>query len=141
MKGTQTAKPRIVRGPVSDLSRRSRRRDAEGAVNASLRANDPRWVFALRVQEALQGACLPIESRQRLNKLARVIGLNAFQCNLVIAIVQDAARRGRSLQIAAPSLAMVPENNPKRCVKWRKAAMYASVFIVLEAVVVAWFVL
>ena len=57
-------------------------------------ATDPRWVLAVRVAEALEGPILRPEKRERLLRLARVMGLRSFDANLVIAIVQDQARRG-----------------------------------------------
>jgi hypothetical protein len=55
---------------------------------------DPRWVLAVRTAEALEGAILPPEKRERLIRLGRVMGLSPFDAALVIAIVQDQARRG-----------------------------------------------
>ena len=57
-------------------------------------ATDPRWVLALRTSELLEGAVLPPEKREKLVRLGKVMGLTAFDANLVIAIVQDQARRG-----------------------------------------------
>lgn len=75
-------------------------------------AGDPRWVLALRTAEALQGTVMPPEQRQRLIRLGRVMGMTPFDANLVIAIVQDQARRGYEASycpIAGEGqLAMVP---------------------------------
>lgn len=57
--------------------------------------HDPRWVLAVRVAEKLEGTLLRPEHRQQLVRLGRMMGLNVFDCNLVIAIVQDQARRGQ----------------------------------------------
>ena len=57
-------------------------------------ATDPRWVLAVRAAEALEGALLAPEKRKLLLRLARVLGLTPFDANLVIAVVQDQARRG-----------------------------------------------
>lgn len=57
-------------------------------------ATDPRWVLAVRTSEQLQGAILPPEARARLLRLGRLLGLTPFDCSLVIAVVQDQARRG-----------------------------------------------
>jgi len=74
-------------------------------------ATDPRWVLAVRCAEQLQGAILSPERRERLIELGRVLGLSPFDANLVIAIVQDQARRGyppaQSLEMCEPHLAMV----------------------------------
>lgn len=48
----------------------------------------------MRVSEALEGATLPADKRESLLRLARILGLRAFDANLVIAIVQDQARQG-----------------------------------------------
>jgi hypothetical protein len=70
---------------------------AARAAHAVLEPTDARWVLASRVSAALQGgraAVLPPESRTRLMALGRRMGLRAFDCNLIIAIVQDHARCG-----------------------------------------------
>lgn len=55
---------------------------------------DPRWVLAVRTAEQLQGAVLSPDRRQKLLRLGELMGLTPFDSNLVIAIVQDQARRG-----------------------------------------------
>lgn len=68
--------------------------------SAELDAADARWVFAVRVSERLDGgraAVLTPENRRRLVDLSGRMGLRAFDANLVIAIVQDGARRGESI--------------------------------------------
>jgi hypothetical protein len=57
-------------------------------------ATDPRWLLALRTAESLQGVILPPEKRQQLIRLGKVMGMTTFDANLVIAIIQDQARRG-----------------------------------------------
>ena len=73
---------------------------------------DPRWVLAIRVADSLQGVVLPPERRERLLDLGRVMGLTPFDANLIIAIVQDQARRGHAPhqcpQMGEPMLRMVP---------------------------------
>ncbi len=59
-----------------------------------LDATDPRWVLAVRTAELMEGEVLRPERRERLLRLGRVVGLTPFDSNLVIAIVQDQARRG-----------------------------------------------
>lgn len=64
---------------------------------ASLSALDPRWALAVRTNSMLQGgraAVLPPESRRFLVGLGKDINLRPFDANLIIAIVQDAARAG-----------------------------------------------
>lgn len=84
---------------------------------ASMSALDPRWALAVRANSLLQGgraAVLPPESRRMLVRLAKDINLRPFDANLVIAIVQDAARAGQDpLGVEARTrLKMVPEARP-----------------------------
>lgn len=70
---------------------------SENIAAAGLAATDARWVLALRVAETLEGgraAILRPDRRERLLRIASTMGLRAFDANLVIAIVQDAARSG-----------------------------------------------
>ena len=55
---------------------------------------DPRWVLAVRTAEQLEGDILIPERREKLLRLAKPLGLTQFAASLVIAIVQDQARRG-----------------------------------------------
>lgn len=95
------------------------------ALDTSVDPFDPRWVLAVRTSERLQGALLPPESREALIRLGRVLGLSAFDANLVIAIVQDQARRGRApvdcpaaaasqLTMIAPGAAIPSPRRPRR---------------------------
>lgn len=59
---------------------------------------DPRWVLAVRTAELLEGAILPAEQRKKLIKVGTLMGLTPFGSNLVIAIVQDQARRGHKAE-------------------------------------------
>ncbi|MBL8762156.1 MAG: hypothetical protein JNL50_12730 [Phycisphaerae bacterium] len=71
----------------------------ENRAAAGLSALDARWVFAVQVARTLDGgqaAVLSPEKRRELIGGAVRMGLRAFDANLVIAIVQDAARRGES---------------------------------------------
>ncbi|HEB61273.1 MAG TPA: hypothetical protein ENJ06_05550 [Phycisphaeraceae bacterium] len=64
------------------------------SAEANLNPNDARWVLALRTAQSLQGAQLLPEKRESLLRLATHLGMRPFDANLVIAIVQDRARRG-----------------------------------------------
>lgn len=84
-----------------------------------LTADDPRWVFAARVASQLEGghaAVLRPERRERLTKTAKLLGLRAFDAALVIALVQDATRRGETrpgYPALTPSIAARLECVPK----------------------------
>lgn len=61
---------------------------------------DAQDIFSRRIAEQLDGgaaALLTPERRERLVALGRRLGMSQFNANLVIAQVQDAARRGEEL--------------------------------------------
>ncbi|MEM1165243.1 MAG: hypothetical protein AAGI30_03025 [Planctomycetota bacterium] len=97
-------------GASSDAARAVSR---ENAAAARLSATDARWIMALRVYEQLEGgrsAILQPSKRRRLVEIGRALGLRPFDANLVIAVVQDAARRGETPASTKPhaTLSMVP---------------------------------
>jgi hypothetical protein len=102
--------------PDAALFRRGRARWAHAADPAGparpRTPADPRWVLAAAAMTALDGgraAVLAPARRRRLMATAAAMGLREFDAALIIAIVQDAARRGEPLHGgAARSLDMVP---------------------------------
>lgn len=69
----------------------------ENASARRLDAGDARRILAVRTSEALEGgagAILRPDRRRAILDLAQEMGLRAFDANLIIAIVQDSARRG-----------------------------------------------
>lgn len=91
----QTRQPlRLVRPPAWTGSLKSVRPDPTPS-QTPLAPTDPRWVFAVRVAYSLEGgraAILRPAERRHLSRLARYLALRPFDANLIIAIVQDAAR-------------------------------------------------
>lgn len=91
---------------------RDARHAAAVAPAAIMDTADPRWVLAVRTSQCLQGTILPPEQRDRLLILARLLRLTPFDANLIIAIVQDQARRGHAKDACAAAgrsqLAMIP---------------------------------
>lgn len=103
--------------------------------------NDPRWVLAVRVAAVMRGEILRPADRTRLNRLGRSMGLTPFQCSLVIAIVQDQARRGQMLGDAAGTLAIVPRGEPGRQSApgtWRRVAWITALVLTAEAALLGW---
>ncbi|MBI1303976.1 MAG: hypothetical protein GC172_09345 [Phycisphaera sp.] len=80
----------------------------EAVRQRALDPTDPRWVLAAETQKALQGAVLAFEDRRRLLALAQRVGIRPFDANLIVALVQDRARRGEPLEAAAATIAMLP---------------------------------
>lgn len=120
----------------------------ESATEAVTEAADPRWVLATRTAEQLQGTVLAPEQRERLLSLGRMLGLSPFDSNLVIAIVQDQARRGVTpaacAEAGAEQLAMVPRprRRPLRhaltASRLRTVAWLVMGLLGLELAILAW---
>ncbi len=94
-------------------------------IEPIVRATDPRWVLALRVVEMMEGPILEPQRRERLIKLGQSMGLTAFDSNMVIAIMQDQARRGVSPDVCPRSglaqLSMIsPSHTTKRNSEFRR---------------------
>ncbi len=113
------------RGPSIDESR-ARRAIADENRRAATMAHeasevDIRHILALRTEESLEGgraALLTAPRRRELVKAGERMGLRPFESNLIIAIVQDGARRGKSLASretrAALGVIPVPESREER---------------------------
>ena len=82
--------------------------------NPTLDPTDPRWVLAARAHSQLQGTTLTPERRQRVLRNARQLGVPPFEANVIIALVQDHARRGTSLSAAADTLKMLRDPRADR---------------------------
>ena len=90
-------RPRGPQEPPREAARyavRAYRQAAAAPASAITDSTDPRWVLAVRTAECLQGAILPPEQRERLIHTGKLLGLSAFDATLIIAIIQDRARRG-----------------------------------------------
>lgn len=102
----------------------------ENQAAASLSAFDARWVMAVRVASSLEGgraAVLTPERRARLISTAEHLGLRRFDANLIMAMVQDAARRGQpplgqataeQLVLIAPPKHHAPEQPSRLTAAW-----------------------
>ncbi len=109
------------------------------ATNSSLDPTDPRWVLAVRAYSQLQGSSLTPTRRQRLIKTVGGMGVRQFDANLIIAIVQDHARRGRELGDAAGTVALLEPPQQRRgrdeqaTLRWAIAivtAVVANIFLI-----------
>ncbi len=94
------AQPAVARPSADPLRALADARTPRSAPTSDLPATDARWVFAVRVSKALEPGpepALPPDRRRRLMSIAKALGLRPFDANLIIAIVQDAARSGEPL--------------------------------------------
>lgn len=95
---------RLVRADQGSALALAARRDIEvenrrSAALALDAHEDVRRILALRAAEVLEGgraAVLRPDARRRLVRLGTMLGLRRFEANLVLAVVQEGARRGES---------------------------------------------
>jgi hypothetical protein len=82
------------------------RENLEAAHNRSLDPRDPRWRVALETAKLLEGPLMTFERRRRVLAFAQSLGVRPFDTHLIIAAMQDRARRGEPLESAMPVIAM-----------------------------------
>lgn len=92
---------RLVGGDAGTSEPATARRSTamENHAAAGLSPTDMRSALSVEVARAIEGgraAILRPERRRALISRAKVMGLREFDANLIIAVVQDAARRGES---------------------------------------------
>lgn len=111
-------------------------------------SSDPRWVLAVRTAELLQGDILSPERRERIVRMARLFDLTPFDANMIIAIVQDQARRGIAPQLCPaagePQLRMI--SPPRRTtllqtIRGRygmKVVLLLGALLAIEVALIVW---
>lgn len=127
-------------GQAASINERATQLASGGSMNVEeLSATDPRWVLAMRVYDQLEGDILAPDKRERLIRMGSTFGLSVFEANLIIAIVQDRARRGQTPHRAQGTLSMIraPGSNSAYRRTWKIAAV-CSAFIALEFALVYW---
>lgn len=109
---------------------------------------DARWVLAVRAAEKLEGSILRPEDRETLLRQARAMGLTPFDASLILAIVQDQARRGYAPAYCPtagePQLRMVPPVRRRGFggwtgKRWLAVAAGLTAFTAVELAVLGWF--
>jgi hypothetical protein len=105
--------------------------------------------LAQRTAEQLEGSILPVEKRRALLRLSATLGLTLFDANMVLAIVQEQARRGYSPAhcpaAGAEQLALVPLPAPRgkptistAARRMGQAALIIAVVIGVEVLLLCW---
>ena len=87
-----------VDSDVGALPPRHKAVSRENKAAAALTSSDARWAIAAATANAIEGGTAAIispERRRHIVHLATGLGLRPFDANLIIAIVQDAARSGQ----------------------------------------------
>ena len=105
---------------------------------------DPRWMLACATRDALQGSVLTYENRRKVMLLAQRVGIRPFDANLIVAIVQDRARRGETIESAADAISVVPAPEapapPRRSVAAWTWAAAILVAILVDTVLIGWLI-
>ncbi|MCA9310779.1 MAG: hypothetical protein KDA21_06205 [Phycisphaerales bacterium] len=108
---------------------------------AAMTPDDARLIMAARVAESLQGgkaALLRPERRLNLLRMATRLGIRPFDANLIIAIVQDSARRGESLDDVQAQGRLSPIPHPALAARRRHSRRFwTRVRTVVAAVCIA----
>ena len=118
-------------------------RARESTRTNALDPTDPRWMLACATRDSLQGAVLTYENRRKLMRLAQRVGIRAFDANLIVAIVQDRARRGEPLDTATEAIGVIPrptatESASATAWVWAAAIVVA---VLVDAVLIGWLIL
>lgn len=138
--GRERTAPQPMTHPASPAEAIARENHA-AATNQALDPRDPRWAFAMRTRSQLQGAVLTPERRERLIREAGTMNLRPFDANVIIALVQDGARRDESFDRLATSLSFVrrPTRRSTADYAWRWAiALMAA--LVANMLLIRWFI-
>lgn len=93
--------------------------------NLALNPTDPRWVVAVRTYSQLQGSTLTPERRRHVQSTASLLGVRPFEANVIMAIVQDHARHGRTLNDAASTISLLDKPAAANSGGWRWLAAIA----------------
>jgi hypothetical protein len=109
--------------------------NVESAYATDLDPQDPRWLVAVETASHLEGSLLSFERRQRVLAFAARVGVRTFDANLIIAAVQDRARRGEPLESALGTVAMaaLPRPNPTRVTSRDRRLYFITALIAVAA--------
>jgi len=131
-----------------EVARLARQVQRANRASAQLGEDDVRRIFAARVAESIEGgraALLPLEKRMRLLETARRLGIRPFDASLVIAIAQDAARRGelglieRDSRLWATGAAQELGSTRRRTLR-RRAMLRLGLTLTLGALLALWLI-
>ncbi len=115
------------------------RENRRAAMQPGLDPTDPRWVLATRAYAQLQGSTLTPERRTRVMRTAQHLGIRPFEANLIIAVMQDQARRHQPPGAAQSTLQMISvkaETRPRGAWGRWLAAMLSA--LALASLLIHW---
>lgn len=121
--------PALLRAGEATAARQIALENRAAGANPDLSPTDPRWVFAVRTQNQLEGAVLSPDRRIKLMHLAQQLGIRTFDANMIVALVQDRARRGAPLDDLTGTLSMLgleEKDNGQFMTRWLMALACAA---------------
>ncbi len=98
-----------------------------------LEPTDPRWILAARAYSQLEDQTLTFQHRERLLRMGRQLGVRPSDVNMIIAIVQDHARRGIDLSEAVEVIALLKQPAAGASAGWIWARWAAAIATALVA--------
>ncbi len=127
-------------GPTTEEVRARKAVEQENRRAAKLaydESEDVRRVLAMKTAEVLEGgraAILAPQHRRQLVRQGERFGMRPFEANLVIAVVQDAARRGDTLEseVVSRSLDVIPAPREGSS-PWENRWMWARLWLASAA--------
>lgn len=126
--------------PSRGARRAVTRSNVESAYASDLDPQDPRWLVATETAAQLEGSLLTFERRRRVLAFAERVGVRPFDANLIIAAVQDRARRGEPIDHAKPTVALTAAPRRRAGLLSREALPYVitAILAVVLHVAGAW---
>lgn len=100
--------------------------NVESAFDSPLDPHDPRWLVATETAAQLEGSLLTFERRRKVLAFAHRVGVRPFDANLIIAAVQDRARRGEPVHHAMPTVALTARVRRRGSLFSREAFPYVA---------------
>jgi len=112
------------------------KRDQSAPILAS-----PQWAVAVRAWTLLQGTMLTPQRRRDVLDLAKLLRVRPFEANLIIALVQDHARRNGTLAELNETVMAIPVAQKKPDTTTPRGSAAAVRMIVAGTAAVAFFML
>ncbi|GEM_PF-1564818 len=132
LEGRLAGARRARQSPSLEARRGIAKSNLEAASDRSLDPRDPRWLVAIETAAQLEGSVLTFERRRKVLAFANRLGVRAFDANLIVAAIQDRARRGEPISDAAPIVSMTARPHIQRLL-WRNVAWSVAWIVAIGA--------
>lgn len=116
-------------------SRRASLREAIAAENRAS-ATNPNVLLGSEISRRLEGSILPADARRAVLRRAEALGIRQFDASLLIAVAQDRARRGETLDETPvpfePQCVQTLRSNHVEMALWASALLIGTLLALLE---------